>query len=98
MGGSFGFGVESTSHIEAIWNIIKGSIKTIYHVIPSTHVMHFVREDEYRYKIRNKTENEKIKDLIKCYQLILNTSDSGAPKSKFLTNTEDNDNVDRRKI
>ena len=89
--GSFGFGVESTSHIEAIWNIIKGSIKTIYHFIPSTHVMHFVREAEYRYKIRDKTENEKIKDSIECYQLILNTSDSGVLKSEFLIDTEDND-------
>ena len=91
LGGSFGFGVESTSHIEEIWNIIKGSIKTIYHFIPSTHVMHFVREAEYRYKIRDKTENEKIKDLIECYQLILNTSDSGVLKSEFLIDIEDND-------
>ena len=42
LGGKFGFGVEPTFHIEAIWNIIKGSIKTIYHVIPSTHVMQFI--------------------------------------------------------
>ena len=29
--------------------------------------------------------------MIECYQLILNTSDSGVPKSEFLTDTDDND-------
>ena len=62
----------------------------MYHVIPKDHVMHFVREAEYSYKIRNKTENEKIKDLIECYQLILNTSDSGILKSEFFSDSEDN--------
>ena len=62
----------------------------MHHVILKTHVMHFVIEAEYSYKIRNKTENEKIKDLIEWYQLILNTSDSGVPKSEFFTDSEDN--------
>ena len=44
LGGKFGFGVEPTFHIEAIWNIIKRSIKSMYHVIPRTHVIYFVRE------------------------------------------------------
>ena len=42
--GSFGFEVKYSSHIEAIWNIIKKSIKSMYHVIPRTHVIYFVRE------------------------------------------------------
>lgn len=36
-GGNFGYGMQSNSHIESIWNIIKGKIKTIYHVIPKFH-------------------------------------------------------------
>ena len=32
--GSFGCGLESTSHIDAIWNVLKSKVKTIYHVIP----------------------------------------------------------------
>ena len=42
--GSFGFEVKYSSHIEAIWNIIKRSIKSMYHVIPRTHVIYLVRE------------------------------------------------------
>lgn len=33
--GIFGTGLQSTSHIEAIWNIIKSKIKNIYYVIPN---------------------------------------------------------------
>lgn len=53
--------------------------------------MNFFRESEFRYTIRNKTENGKLKDLIGCYQLILNTSNSGVPKSVFFIDSEDND-------
>lgn len=44
----------------------------MYHVILNKHVMHFIREAEYHYTIRNKTDKEKIKDLIECYQIIFN--------------------------
>ena len=33
--GSFGSGLQSTSHIEAIWNIIKDKIKNNYYIIPN---------------------------------------------------------------
>lgn len=47
-GGSFGYCLQSTSHIETVWNIINGKIKSIYHVIPGYHLMNFVKEIEYR--------------------------------------------------
>ena len=80
-GGSFGQGLIPASHIEVILVIIKSKIKSIYHVISRFHLMHFVREAQYRYRIWNKNENDKIK----CHQiiffllisLILNSSISG---------------------
>ena len=50
--GIFGIGLQSTSHIEAIWNIIKNKIKNIYYVIPNKHFLQFFREAEYCFKIR----------------------------------------------
>ena len=35
--GIFGTGLQSTSHIEAIWNRIKSKIKNMYYVIPNKH-------------------------------------------------------------
>ena len=89
-GGIFGFGLQSTSHIEAIWNVIKAKIKNIYHFIPSFHLMHFVREAEYRYIIRTKSEDDKIKDLFECYKLMLDVNDVQFPKTFFFSDSEEN--------
>ena len=68
-GGNFGYLLQSTSLIEAIWSIIKGKIKTVYHVIPKFLLMRFMKEIEYRYKIRNLKDFDKIKYILECYQL-----------------------------
>ena len=46
--GQFRAGLESTSHIEAVWNVIKSKIKNTYYVIPSKNLFKFVREAEYK--------------------------------------------------
>lgn len=48
----FDQGVESTSHKEAIWNIIKNKIKSIYNIMPYGNFMKFVRKAEYSIKIK----------------------------------------------
>ena len=96
--GFFGVGLQSTSYIEAIWNVIKGKIKKIYIVIPSFHLMHFVREAEYRYKIRAKSEDDKIKDLFECYILILDVNDVEFPKSVFFCDSEENNSDEGEEI
>ena len=40
--GSFRMGIQSSSHIKAIWNIIKSKIKSSYHVIPQQNMLHFI--------------------------------------------------------
>ena len=48
-GGDFGFGIQSTSHIESLWAIIKAKIKSIYKVIPNSNLMKLVKEVEFKY-------------------------------------------------
>jgi len=40
--GNFGAGVLSTSHIKAVWNIIKSKIKNSYYVIPKKNLFGFI--------------------------------------------------------
>ena len=62
-GGDFGFTVESTSHIESIWSQIKNSIKEKYHLYPNQVFMQFVREIEFKIKIRPLSNEDKIKKI-----------------------------------
>ena len=56
----FGFGRESTSYIKSIWAQIQAKRKEVYHSIPHSNFMKFVRESEFKIKIRNKNYDEKI--------------------------------------
>lgn len=49
--GEFGFGEESTSHIELLWSSIKYLIKKLYNMIPSKIFYTFLKEREFRYNI-----------------------------------------------
>ncbi len=89
MNGIFGQGIQSSSHIEAIWNIIKSKIKSIYQVIPHKNFMQFFGEAEYRYKIRNKSSVDKIKDFFECYRLIDNLADVEFSDSGFINASDD---------
>ena len=93
--GIFGTGLHWTTHIEAIWNIIKSKIKNMYYVIPNKHFLQFVREAEYRFKIRDKSQVEKVKDFFECYELILNVSDVEFPKNGFIS---DSDNLNENEV
>ena len=59
----FGLGLESISHIESLWAILKQKIKSTYNVIPFKNIIHFIREAEYKYKIRAKSSDEKLTDF-----------------------------------
>ena len=68
-GGDFGFSLESTSHIESIWEQIKSKIKESYHLYPHKVFLYFVREIEFKIRIRNLTYNVKIKKFFEIYDL-----------------------------
>ena len=46
--GDFGYGQESTSHIEAAWGNLKSIIKNLYYSVPNSNFILFLHEEECR--------------------------------------------------
>ena len=46
----FGFGNESTSHIESVWPDLKRLLSRIYVSVKSYNFIHFLKESEWRQK------------------------------------------------
>ena len=93
-GGDFGYGVQSTSHIESIWNSIKTKIKSTYGVIPKKNLIKFIREAEYKFINRMKTFNEKIVDFFQCFSFLNDVADVEFNDNLFLSDSEDSDSDD----
>ena len=68
--GSLGMGIQSTSHIESLWGISKHKIKSTYNAVPSKNIIRFLREAEYKHKLRNKSYDEKVSDFFECWKLL----------------------------
>ena len=73
----FGYGVNSTSHIESIWSQLKSVIKNIYYIIPHQNFLLYLRETEWRIKNKDKNLEGKIKEFFSCWTLVydMDTSD-----------------------
>ena len=82
-GGDFGFGIQSTSHIESLWAIIKAKIKATYKVIPNVNLMKFLKEAEFKYILKDKSAEEKISAIFESFQLIQNVSDVDFGQNEF---------------
>ena len=83
--GSFGLGLQSTSHIESIWGVLKQKIHVTYNSFPSKKIMHFLKEAEYKYKIRNMSTDLKIKDFFGCWDLLSTLADEELEPNEFLS-------------
>ena len=75
-GGNFGLGFESTSHVESIWSQVKAKIKENYHIFPYKVFMRFVREIEFKIRIRSLNFDKKIDKFFECYKLCNQIEDS----------------------
>ena len=82
-GGDFGLGIQSTSHIESLWAIIKSKIKSTYKVIPNSNIMKFIKEAEFKYCLKDKFYEERIVTLFESFKLIQNVSDVDLGKNEF---------------
>ena len=69
-GGDFGFGINSTSHIESILSQLKSILKNIYYIIPHNNFNLLLREAEWRQINRNKNLDEKIVEFFADRELI----------------------------
>ena len=63
--GQFGVVNLNTSHIEGLWNHLK-KIKKTYYVYPCKKIIKFIIEAEYKFIIRSKSYDVKIKDFLMC--------------------------------
>ena len=72
--GDFGYSLDSTSHIEQLWNHIEHLIKSIYNIIPNTNFALFLKEAEFR-RNHKKFSNINIIDyFIEACQYVYNVS------------------------
>ena len=70
---NFGYGDESTSHIEQLWSVLKTLFRRIYVTVPSENFNIFLREIEFRYLITNKNDNDKLKELLEIFDYVNST-------------------------
>ena len=56
----FGRGLESTAHIEGLWGNLKSLIRGIYHQIPAKNLLLFLKEAEWKFKMRGLSYKEKL--------------------------------------
>jgi hypothetical protein len=52
-------------------------------MIPQHNMLHFIREQEFKYNIRSKNRSEKIKKFFSCYTCIMNLIDVDIPETEF---------------
>ena len=45
---AFGEGIQSTSHVESLWAQIKSEIKGTYKMVPSSNLLYFIKEAEWK--------------------------------------------------
>ena len=86
--GIFGFGLESSSHIERFWNSMKLLIKSIYKSIPQKNFLLFLKEVEWKFKIRGKNYDDKILEFLDAIKLVKEVGDDYIEDTDFLTNED----------
>ena len=86
----FGFGIESTSHVESIWGQLKAQIKSNYYTIPNIDFLYYLREAEWKLKVKNLSFQEKLNDFMEMYCLLKNIDNNVPDEPYFCTNSEIN--------
>ena len=66
-GGDFDYAEQSSSHIEGIWSVLKSKIKNSYYVFPTKNILKFIKEAEFKYKIKALSPESKMKEIFDCY-------------------------------
>ena len=67
----FGYGYESTSHIESVCGNLKNIIKRIYYPIPNNNFVLFLKEAEFRREISGFANNIKWQNFVDIILAIL---------------------------
>ena len=64
--------LRSHSHAENVLNVLEDEIKNTYKAIPNKNFLYFLCEAELKYINRNKTNDEMLKEIIDCFNLVSN--------------------------
>ena len=81
----WGYGNESTSHSQNIWNDLQAEIQQTYRSIQNKDFYYILRKAEFKYKNRSKSNIEIINEFFGCYNLIYDFDSYGIEKdSNFL--------------
>ena len=75
-GGDFGYGRDSTSHMEYIFAQLQAKLKETYHSIPSKSFLSFVREIDFKIKTRNLNIEDKLINFFECFNTTQNVSEN----------------------
>lgn len=86
--GDFGYRLESTSHIESLWDNLKFLIKRMYNMIPSSNFYGFLKESEFRHNISNLNNMSKIDAIFDIFNYIANAYDNNPLKIEDLINSD----------
>ena len=90
----FGHGLESTSHIEQIWEQLKLLIVRLYVELQSDNLIYFVREIEFRYYIKNKSKYEKLKGINEISYYCSNTCNFNFYEKPYLIDIDKDNYVE----
>ena len=58
--------------------------------MPSKNLLHFVREAEFKFKNRDKSNEEKINEFFECWKLLYNLGKEEYVHNDFLRDDEEN--------
>ena len=64
--------------------ILKHKIKSTYNVIPSKNIIHFLSEEDYKNKIRNKFIDKTLTYFFECWKLLADTKNINVEDDDFL--------------
>lgn len=65
----FGRGLDSTIHVESIWAQVK-ELKSTYKMIPSTYLLYYIREAEWKIKSKTNTYTQKLGNFFEMYNIV----------------------------
>ncbi len=69
----FGYGSESTSHIESVWIDLKRLLNKFYNAVKPDNFIYFLKENERLKKLSNFSNAQKINNLIMIFNQISST-------------------------
>ena len=69
----FGYGEESTSHVESVWGDLKQKLSSFYVAVKPDNFIYFAKEVEWRKKVSQKSNANKLKNLQEIFIHISNS-------------------------